>query len=242
MQRVLITAAAVCLLAACGDSSISQPDTTPPDTATPPPDPITPASFDVSATNLTLGQPLSPLAVLIHDSGQAVFRIGETASAGLELLAEGGDNSGLLDEIDGAAEASGGGPIGPGGSETLTLELADDQTDGLSLSVISMLVNTNDAITGLNGIPLADMAVGDSMTYSAVAYDAGTEANNELAGTIPGPADGGEGFNAMRDDVGDFVTMHPGVVTADDGLSLSVLNQMHRFDNPVIRITVTRTQ
>jgi hypothetical protein len=242
MQRILMSVAAACLLAACDDGSIRMPDNTPDDTATPTPAPVNPASFDVTATNLTRGQPLSPLAVLIHDSGQAVFRIGEPASAGLELLAEGGDNSELLDEIDGAAEASGGAPIGPGDSETLTLELADDQTGGLSLSVISMLVNTNDAITGLNGIALAGMAVGDSMTYTAVAYDAGTEANNELAGTIPGPADGGEGFNAMRDDVGDFVTMHPGVVTADDGLTLSVLNQMHRFDNPVVRITVTRTQ
>jgi len=232
MQRILITAAAVCFLAACGDGSTEQPDTTPDDTATPQPDPITPASFDVAATNLTLGQPLSPLAVLIHDSGQSVLRIGEAASAGLELLAEGGDNSELLAEIEAVAEASGGAPVGPGSSETLTLELPDDQTDGLSLSVVSMLVNTNDAITGLHGISLAGMAVGDSMTYSAVAYDAGTEANSELAGTIPGPADGGEGFNEMRDDVGDFVTMHPGVVTADDGLTLSVLNQMHRFDNP----------
>ena len=50
MQRVLITAAAVCLVAACGDSSLSQPDTTPDGTAMPPPAPapVSPASFAYS--------------------------------------------------------------------------------------------------------------------------------------------------------------------------------------------------
>ncbi|MFT5808172.1 MAG: hypothetical protein ACI9LG_002473 [Moritella dasanensis] len=32
------------------------------------------------------------------------------------------------------------------------------------------------------------------MTYNLPAYDAGTEANSEAVGTIPGPADGGEGL------------------------------------------------
>jgi hypothetical protein len=215
---------------------------TPEDTAAPPPPAVTPASFDITVTNLTLGQPLSPIAVVVHNSSQRVFRIGEAASEGLEVLAEGGDNSQLLDELDGIAEVSGSAPVGPGGSDMLMLELDDDQTDGLSLSVVSMLVNTNDAITGLNAISLADMPVGATMTYTAVAYDTGTEANSEQAGTIPGPADGGEGFNALRDDIDDAVTMHPGVVSADDGLSDSVLGQIHRFDNPVARVAITRTQ
>lgn len=248
MQR-LLAIAALGLLAACSDSDptlVGGPDDTaasPPDPApAPAPPPVTSASFEVTTTNLTLAQPLSPLAVFIHDESEAVFSVGQASSVGLEILAEGGDNSEFLNEIEGAAEVSGAAPIGPGASETLTLELADDATAGLSLSLVSMLVNTNDAITGLDGISLASMSPGDSVTYSTVAYDAGTEANTELAGTIPGPADGGEGFNAARDDVGDFVTMHPGVVTADDGLNASVLGQEHRFDNPVARITITRTQ
>ena len=168
--------------------------------------------------------------------------IGEAASAGLELLAEGGDNSGLLDEVEGRSELSGEGPVGPGASDTLELELDSDDTGGALLTVITMLVNTNDAFTGLNAIDLSGMAVGDSVTRMGIAYDAGTEANSEAAGTLPGPVDGGEGFNAARDDLNDQVTMHGGVVTRDDGLSSSALDQSHRFDNPVVRFTITRTQ
>ena len=116
----------------------------------------------------------------------------------------------------------------------------EDTTDS-KLSLVSMLVNTNDAFTGLNAIDLASLAAGDSWTGYAGVYDAGTEANSEMAGTIPGPIDGGTGFDAARDDV-DFVAMHPGVVSMDDGLATSVLTQAHRFDNPAVYITITRTE
>ena len=105
-----------------------------------------------------------------------------------------------------------------------------------------MLVNTNDAITGVNDVLVGDMAVGDSVTLRAIAYDAGTEANTETAATIPGPAGGGEGFNAARDDIADRVAMHPGIVGAEDGFATSNLTGQHKFDNPVALITIGRTQ
>jgi len=74
-----------------------------------------------------------------------------------------------------------------------------------------------------------------------MAYDAGTEANSETAATIPGPAAGGEGYNSTRDDR-DTVGGHPGVISADDGLTGSALDASHRFDNPVARITITRLE
>lgn len=227
------------LLVACGDSGSTT--TTPPPTPEPTPSPAN-AVFDVTVSNLTTGQPLSPVALIAHDAQQRLFTVGQASSEGLELLAESGDNSLLLEEIDSRAELSGESPVGPGSTTTLTLELDSDDTEATLLSVASMLVNTNDAITGLNGIDLSDLAVGDMLTFMTVAYDSGTEANTEAAGTIPGPADGGEGFNAARDDLADQVTMHGGVVTSDDGLSSSALNQMHRFDNPVARVSITRTQ
>ena len=240
MKRYLTILGVATLLAACSDSNTLQ---VPPATEAPEVEPPAPgATFEVTTTNLTAGQPLSPIALIAHTDTLRVFTIGEAASVGLELLAEGGDNSGLLDEFDGRGEVSGEAPVGPGASETLTLELDSDDTAATVLSVITMLVNTNDAITGFTGMDLASLAVGDSVTVDAVAYDAGTEANSEAAGTIPGPADSGEGFNETRDDLGDQVTMHPGVVTAADGLDGSVLMQIHRFDNPVARITVTRIQ
>ncbi len=167
--------------------------------------------------------------------------MGSAASDGLEVLAESGDSSTfisayadkLMDSDSGTA------PFGPGGSDTLMVSA--DVMDEMNISLATMLVNTNDAFTGITGLDVSAMLVGDSMKHYLPIYDAGTEANDELAGTIPGPADGGEGFNAARDDV-DFVARHPGVVSQDDGYSSSVLNGSHRFDSPIAMLVVKRVQ
>jgi hypothetical protein len=193
-------------------------------------------SYEVTVTNLTHSQPLSPAAVVLHADGH-LFSVGEVPSVALEKMAEGGMNTGLL--ALGMVSASGAGAIGPGGSETISVTI-QDVTDA-KLSVAAMLVNTNDAFSGLDALDLSTFAVGDSWTATARVYDAGTEVNSESAGTMPGPADGGEGFNATRTDTG-YVAMHPGVVTSDDGLTHSVLTVQHKFDNPAVRIMVTRIE
>jgi hypothetical protein len=211
---------------------------------TPTPPPPAMASFDVTVSNLTNAQPLSPVAVIAHQSGYAVFEIGSAASAGLEELAEGGDNTELLAEADAdamvAGSASGASPIGPAGSETVTVDVLDSDRSGLRISIATMLVNTNDAFTSLNAA-VESMAVGDVLSFYGVAYDAGTEADTEMAVHIPGPAGGGAGFDAVRDDQADLVAMHSGVVSQDDGLASSDLTEQHRFDNPVAHIRITRT-
>lgn len=235
--RLLAIAGLVATLTACGSDSDDLP-TPPAPPAPPPPPPPVDVSYDVTVTNLTNAQPLSPVAVVLHDEGN-LWTIGEPASAALEQMAEGGDTAELRALSVVLAEASGAAPIGPSGSETISITIQDNEM--ANISITTMLVNTNDAFTGLNAWSLADLAVGDSWTTVARAYDAGTEANTEAAGTMPGPADGGEGFNAARDDA-DFVALHPGVVTGDDGLGSSVLTVQHKFDNPVVRITITRTE
>ena len=110
----------------------------------------------------------------------------------------------------------------------------------MTISVSTMLVNTNDAITGVSSVPISAMQVGDSVTMRSIAYDAGTEANTEAAAHIPGPAGGGEGFNAARDDIADRVAMHIGVVGLDDGFATSDLTGQHRFDNPVATVRIER--
>lgn len=237
MRRFLLPVL-VLATAACSDSNTL--DVPPPTPGPTPPEPG--AIFEVRVVNLTPGQPLSPLALVLHDSDVRPFTIGEPASAGLEVLAEAGDNSEFLDEVAGRAEVSGAAPLGPGATESLTIELDDANLGDTRLSLVAMLVNTNDALAGVNSLDVSGFVVGDAVQIDAISYDAGTEANNELGGTIPGPADGGEGFNALRDDVRDQVTMHGGVVTGDDGLSPSVLDQTHRFDNPVARVVITRTR
>lgn len=208
------------------------------------PPPVVMSTFEVTVTNLTNGQPLSPIAVIAHQNTFPVFAIGSPASAGLETLAEGGDNSALLAEamaVTGIGDtASGAAPIGPAGSETVSLTMNANTLGLMTISVSTMLVNTNDAITGVNAVPLVGMQVGDSVTMRSIAYDAGTEANTEAAAHIPGPAGGGEGFNAARDDIADRVAMHSGVVGQDDGFVTSDLTGQHRFDNPVAQVRIER--
>ena len=235
----LLLAGCVAIVAAACDSDSNGGVVAPPP---PPPPPM--ASFEVTVTNLTNGQPLSPVAVIAHQSGYSVFTVGTAATTGLETLAEGGDNSALIAEADADAQvmasASGAAAIGPAGSETITIDVLQSDLPGLSVSVSTMLVNTNDAITGLNGASVADMMAGDSISWRTIAYDSGTEANTEAAAHIPGPAGGGEGLNAARDDLADRVAMHAGVVSQDDGFAASDLTGQHRFDNPVAQVSIER--
>ena len=236
--RLFLVMSGAYLLYACDSSSVAPP---PP----PPPPPPAMASFDVTVSNLTNAQPLSPVAVIAHLDGYTFFSVGTPVTAGFEEMAEEGDNAALLAEADADAmvtvTGSGAAPIGPAASETVTVETLESDLPGLRISVATMLVNTNDAFTGLNAMSVESMAVGDVVSVRGVAYDAGTEADTETAATIPGPAGGGEGFNAIRDDQADRVSMHSGVVSQDDGFAASDLSEQHRFDNPVVQISIERT-
>jgi len=222
------------VLVGCGDDD--DPVMVEPE-PTPMPTPMT-YSFEVTVTNLTNAQPVSPVAVVMHDEGN-VWQLGEMASNALEVLAESGDNSNLLAESFVMASASGEGVIMPGMSETITVSMTDMMPN--MVSVVTMLVNTNDAFSGFNAMDISNLEVGESISLRTGSYDAGTEKNTESMASIPGPAAGGEGYNEARDDV-DFVAMHPGVVSMDDGLMSSVLTEAHRFDNPTLAITFTRTE
>lgn len=194
---------------------------------------VAPAKYSIEIKNLSNFQPISPIGIGLHADGH-FFTLGEPASVALEKLAEGGDNSELLASTVTSVSMSG--PLLPG--QTTQLEI--EKGFGVyHLSAIGMLVNTNDGFTGLDSVDVDAMKVGDQQHFRLNAYDAGTEANTKAAGTIPGPADGGEGFNATRNDV-DVVSMHAGVVTKDDGLVTSVLTQEAKFDNPVAELVITR--
>jgi len=196
-------------------------------------------TYEVTVMNLTNNQPFSPIAMVLHSAGFSGIPLGTSASAGLELLAESGDNSLFLTEADNNAQvdstASGNGVIPPGMRETITL-----RGIGTQLSLAGMLVNTNDAIAAISGVDLGTLMLNETVTFSANAYDAGTEGNSEASADVPGPAGGGEGFNITRDDR-DFIITHPGIISIDGGLAGSVLNGSHRFDNPPARIVVKRT-
>jgi len=196
-------------------------------------------AFNVQIINSTNNQAFAPAAVVLHSAGYHGYTLGSMASAGLEVLAEGGDGTTWLAEADADSHVvdtmAGSGPITPGMSETIQVQGSGADS---RLSLAAMLVNTNDGFIALDGVDLSELAVDESLSFHARVYDAGTEANDEASAHLPGQM--GEGFNAARDDR-DFVAIHPGVVTMADGLSSSALDSSHRFDNPGAKIVVTRT-
>ena len=202
--------------------------------------------YTAKLNNLTNGQPLSPAVVVLHRPGYVAFEVGTVASTELERLAEGGDTTAFVQ----AAEAD---PnvvavktmttgIAPGIVEALDISIPIGERTDLLITAVSMLTNTNDGFAGLEQINISSLSVGDSAEFMLDAYDAGTEANTESQATVPGL--GGTGFDATRDDPDPtaVVTRHPGVVSGVDGLTSSDLTQAHRFDNPVIQVTITRTR
>jgi len=225
-SKVTIATISALALAACGDNN----GTTDIEIAVP-------VEYEVTLKNLTNGQPISPPALLLHDSGE-IWSVGSPASNALELLAESGDSSEIIESSFILSYASAEAGITYGESATVTVSHTEQVN---YLSFASMLGNSNDAFTGLNKVDLSELAIDESLTYTTVAYDAGTEANTETAETVPGPAGNGEAYNELRDDV-DMVTMHPGLVTSDDGLSSSTLTYQQKFDNPVMSVVIKRIQ
>lgn len=236
----LLLGATVLLLTGCNDNdNASMPQTSPPAEKQ--------IHYSVEVTNLTAGQPFSPLALIAHTPGWHVFTTGESASYELETLAESGDNGPLLAAADADKEVlhteSGTGILAPGQTDTLSFSVSEEEAEGLSFSLVSMLVNTNDAVAAVNDAHLDLLAAGDARTFTLLTYDAGTEANTESADSVPGPAAAGgarEGFNPARDDVRNAVHVHAGVVTQEDGLASSTLTGEHRWDHPAVQVRVTR--
>lgn len=245
-MRLVSAACFLTILAACGGSDSEETILAEEEPApTPPPPPVT-QTFEVSVVNLTAAQPFSPIAVIAHTEAYSVFSVGEPATEELEILAEGGSNAELIAAADGDSAvvmtAAADSPLPPGGSTNMSLTVEEGQLPGLLVSMTTMLVNTNDAITAALNVSPEGMEIGDRMVLTTISYDAGTEANTEAMGTMPGPADNGEGFNAVRDDLADQVTRHSGVITVDDGLADSRLTEVHRWDDPVARIVISRTE
>lgn len=189
-------------------------------------------TYVVTVENLTPAgsQPFSPVGAVVHDNQTDVWTVGEPATAAVAAIAE---DAGVplfvstYDQTPGVRDAlaSPGGPIPPGGSVSFEVEARP----GDRLSLVTMLVNTNDGFTGVDGVRLG----GRSQQFEVGAYDAGTELNNEDPGFIPGPAGGNPG---VRDPEGNVITPHPGIVGQPGGIDPAVYD----WDDPVARITIER--
>lgn len=192
--------------------------------------------YRVTITNLTKNQPISPPVLATHRSSVAIFQAGDAAIPELVKVAEDGVNGDLatllesLDEVSDVEAAAM--PIGPGGS--MEFEIAASRHFN-RLSIVGMLVNTNDAFFGVSSVELPSRKWA-TVSWNAPAYDAGSEGNNEDCDFIPGPACGG---GMMRDTAGaeGFVHIHNGVHGIAD-LDPSAYD----WHNPVVRVTVRRVR
>ncbi len=210
------------------------------------------ASYEVSVTNLTSGIHFTPIIVATHSPSVQMFAAGTAASSELQAIAEGGDTSSMaaLLESVGATVANGSGLLAPGGTATFTI----DDGAGSVLSLASMLLPTNDGFVGLNSVALPSGGAGDYVVYDAIGYDAGTEANDEIVGSgapgeagFPAPppvvATGtGTGGSGVPGQAEGFVHVHRNVLGDLDGNGgISDINAyVHRWLNPVARVTITR--
>ncbi len=204
------------------------------------------AIYEITVINATNNQPLSPVAVVLHNRDFSAWSIGEPASLGLEQLAESGSPVDFLNEAETTLDIedmiAADGVLPPG--QQVTLEVSAQsffRLSNLEITIATMLVNTNDAFTGITGESIGKLRIGQSLEILAPIYDAGTEENSETTNSIPGPAAGGEGFNLTRESR-NIVTRHPGVVTQADDFAESVLDESHRFDNGAMLIKISRVQ
>lgn len=208
--------------------------------------------FNVRIINLTNGLYLTPLLVSAHPDGSNLFTTGQAASANLQAMAEGGDIAGLVADLDalGATTASNpaAGLLAPASSTNV--DLNTDGTSNTQLSIVAMLLPTNDAFAGLNGITIPTAA--GTYIYNLPAYDAGTEANDEIVngGGAPGapgiPVDpgmvaGSGATGAASADANTTVHIHRNVLgDTDSAGGISDLDsRVHRWLNPVVRVVVT---
>ena len=209
--------------------------------------------FNVEIVNLTNGIWYTPFLVAAHPDGTSLFTTGQPASASLQAMAEGGDIAGLVSDLQtlGATIAAdpAGGLLPP--AMSTNVDLNTDGTSNVRLSVVAMLLPTNDAFAGLNSVMVPTEP--GRYVFNVPAYDAGTEANDELliagggAPGVPGmPADPGGlagtgGTGAAGTDANTTVHIHRNSLGDTDpaGGTSDLDSRVHRWLNPVVRVIVT---
>lgn len=170
--------------------------------------------FDVTVTNLTRDQRFTPIMVASHRAGVRLFELGAPASPELATLAEEGNTApleaALIADPRVLETANSGGLLDPGASVTIRVRTRGNFD---RISVASMLIPTNDAFFALNGVKGPEL--GRSATHTSVAYDSGSERNDETCASIPGPGfvecggPGGGGAPAGGEE--GFVHVHAGI-------------------------------
>lgn len=213
--------------------------------------PLMAQELDITITNLTHGSHFTPLLVAAHGNATHLFQIGAAATPNLQAMAEGGAIAGLAADVD----AAGGdkvmnpaaGLLAPGASTTFSLSTNSGND---YLSAVAMVLPSNDGFVGMDNLKIPTTP--GTYSYKLNAFDAGTEANNEIingagAPGMPGiPADplakngtGATGVTTTENNT--KVHIHRGVLgdTNPTGGPSDLDSRIHRWLNPVAMLTIT---
>lgn len=208
--------------------------------------------LSITVTNLTQGMYFTPVISAAHTMDSNIFMTGEMASSELQAMAEGGNISGLSSVLMNADanvnENPAMGLLAP--TMSASFDLTNDSAN-MYLSVAAMILPSNDAFVGLDSWSIPTEA--GTYTVYLNAYDAGTEANDEVRGSgapneagmpVPPPLEdmigmNGTGVTTMESN--DKVHIHRGNLGDDDmaaGKS-DISNTVQRWLNPVAKLTIT---
>ncbi|NMP16385.1 spondin domain-containing protein [Thalassotalea sp. Y01] len=208
------------------------------------------AEIEVTITNATQGIYYTPIIVAAHSGDAHVFETGTMASAELQAMAEGGDISGLSSVLANigadVAENPAAGLLAPGMS-AMAMMSTSEGNDYLSLA--AMILPSNDGFVGLDSWMIPSEP--GTYTFTLNAYDAGTEANDEIVngggapGTpgipaAPGGAAGTGGTGVTMSEENTYVHIHRGNMGDGDteGGKSDLDYTVHRWLNPVAKVTV----
>ncbi len=200
--------------------------------------------YRVTITNLTKGQTFTPVLIATHSPATRIFAPGTVVSPQLQVLAEEGDTA-MLAALLRATPATVGevvtGPPPLAGLQTPGTTRTYDISGGgtfTQLSLAAMLIPTNDAFVGANSVMLPSGF--DPIAVDLLAYDSGTEINDELCASIPGPSFmecGGPGGGGRPGRGEGAITVHNGMH------GVGTMNAPLRdWRGPVARVTIVRVQ
>lgn len=204
--------------------------------------------YRLTIYNLTTGQPWTPPAVVVHRGRIEWFQRGATASLGVKEIAENGNLTPFVDAANAhprvsqviVATSANQPPLLP--RQSVTVEFTAEQGNNF-VSLVAMLICTNDGFTGVNSLRLP-RHIGGYNYATGVAYDAGTERNTEDFTDIvpPCPALTGVPSSDPGTDVSNPALAQNGVVRIHrniQGIS-DLVPSIHAWNEPVLFVTVQR--